>query len=145
MKKLITVAVLAMGFVAVQSRAQTDIPAPAATPAPAADQAAPVTRQMPSPDKIVAMMATKLNLTPEQQQKITPIVAARQAQMQSIRADTSARPMQRMKKAKAATEEADKQINAILTPDQQTQYAAFEAQMKEQMKERREEQKSATN
>jgi len=91
------------------------------------------------------MMATKLNLTPEQQQKITPIVAARQAQMQSIRADTSARPMQRMKKAKAATEEADKQINAILTPDQQTQYAAFEAQMKEQMKERREEQKSATN
>ena len=53
--------------------------------------------------------------------------------------------MQRMKKAKAATEEADKQINAILTPDQQTQYAAFEAQMKEQMKERREEQKSATN
>ncbi len=90
-------------------------------------------------------MTAKLNLTPDQQAKITPIIADRQQQMQAIRTDTSSRPMQRMKKAKAVTEESDKKINAVLTPDQQKQYAALEEQMKEQMKERREEQKSGVN
>jgi len=87
------------------------------------------------------MMTAKLNLTPDQQAKITPIIADRQQQMQAIRADTGSRPMQRMKKAKAVGEESDKKINAILTPDQQKQYAA----LKKQMKERREEQKSGVN
>ncbi len=38
---------------------------------------------------------------------------------------------------KAIFEESDKKIKAILTPDQQKQYAELEQQMKEQAKERR--------
>jgi len=130
-----------MGLAGATAFAQT-------APAPAPDQSAtpaPVVKAPPSPDKVVAMMTAKLNLTPDQAAKITPIVADRQQQMQAIRADTTSRPMQKMKKAKAVGDAADAKINAILTPDQQKQYAALEEQMKEQMKERREEQKSGTN
>jgi len=128
-----------MGLVGATAFAQT---APAAEQTPSA---APAAKTPPTPDRIVALMTAKLNLTPDQQAKITPIIADRQQQMQAIRADTSSRPMQRMKKAKAVTEESDKKINAVLTPDQQKQYAALEEQMKEQMKERREEQKNGVN
>jgi Spy/CpxP family protein refolding chaperone len=141
MKKAMCCGLLVMGMVGATAFAQ-------AAPAPAPDQSAtpaPAVKAPPSPDKVVAMMTAKLNLTPDQAAKITPIVADRQQQMQAIRADTSSRPMQKMKKAKAVGEAADAKINAILTPDQQKQYAAMEEQMKEQMKERREEQKSGVN
>ncbi len=145
MKTWMVAGVMGLGMVGIQGRAQT---APAATPAPAVapdaeSSAAP--RTPPSPEKVAAMMAKKLGLTADQQAKITPIIADRQQQMQALRADTSSRPMQRMKKAKAVSEEADKKINALLTPDQQKQYAAMEEQMKEEMKERRAEQKGGTN
>jgi len=135
MKKVMCCGLLMMGMVGATAFAQT-----APTPA-----VAPATKTPPTPDRVVALMTAKLNLTPDQQAKITPIIADRQQQMQAIRADTSSRPMQRMKKAKAVTEESDKKINAVLTPDQQKQYAALEEQMKEQMKERREEQKNGVN
>jgi Spy/CpxP family protein refolding chaperone len=140
MKKMMCCGLLMMGLVGATAFAQT---APAPAPAPdAAPAAAPAARTPPSPEKVVALMTAKLNLTPDQAAKITPIIADRQQQMQALRADTSSRPMQRMKKAKAVGEAADAKINAILTPDQQKQYAAMEEQMKEQMKERREEQKN---
>jgi Spy/CpxP family protein refolding chaperone len=139
MKKVMCCGLLMMGMVGATAFAQT---APATEQTPAA---APAAKTPPSPDRVVALMTAKLNLTPDQQAKITPIIADRQQQMQAIRTDTSSRPMQRMKKAKAVTEESDKKINAVLTPDQQKQYAALEEQMKEQMKERREEQKSGVN
>jgi protein CpxP len=140
-KKWMMAVLLTVGFVGAKSYAQTDAPAPA----PAPMQAEPAPRTPPTPEKMVAMMTVKLGLTPDQQAKILPIIADRQQQMQALRADTSSRPMQRQKKAKSLMESTNKQINAVLTPDQQKQFAAMEEQMKEQMKERRAEQKSGTN
>ena len=84
-----------------------------------------------TPEQVVNFMAMKLSLTADQKTKITPIVADRQQKIQALKADTSERPMQRAKKAKALLDDSDKKIKAILTSDQITQYDALEQQMKD--------------
>ncbi len=98
-------------------------------------------QQLPAPDRVMKMMTAKLGLTDDQQAKIAPIIADRQQQVKALMADTSSRPFQRQRKAKQIRETSDAKINAVLTPDQQKQYAALEEQMKEEMKERREQKK----
>jgi Spy/CpxP family protein refolding chaperone len=114
---------------------QPDTPPPAA--APATPDAMPAGGMRMNPEKMSAMLQTKLSLTDAQKAQITPILADRQQKMKELQADNSGRPMQRGRKMKGIMEDSDKKINAILTPDQQKQYAALEAQMREQMKERR--------
>ncbi len=97
--------------------------------------------QLPAPDRVMKMMTAKLGLTDDQQAKIAPIIAERQQKVKALMADTSARPFQRQRQAKQIRESSDAKINAVLTPDQQKQYAALEEQMKEEMKERREQKK----
>jgi Spy/CpxP family protein refolding chaperone len=66
-------------------------------------------------------------------------VAERQRKAQELRGDTSMRPRERLKKAQAISEAADKQIAAVLTPEQRKKYAEVEKELKEQTKERRQE------
>jgi hypothetical protein len=99
--------------------------------------------QLPAQDRVMQMMTAKLNLSPDQQAKIAPVIADRQQQVRALMADTSSRPFQKQRKAKQIKQDSDAKINAVLTPDQQKQYAALEEQMKEEMKERRQEKKDA--
>ncbi len=97
--------------------------------------------RLPAPDRVMQMMTAKLGLTEDQQAKIAPVIADRQQQVKALMADTSARPFQKQRKARQIRETSDAKINSVLTPDQQKQYAALEEQMKEEMKERREQKK----
>jgi Spy/CpxP family protein refolding chaperone len=112
--------------------------AAASIPARAQDQDAQSTgtRQMRSPDEVVQKLGEKLNLTDDQKEQIKPIIADRQQKLQALRSDTGRR-RQKAREAKSILEDSDKKIKAILTPDQQKQYAELEQQMKERRQERR--------
>ena len=94
--------------------------------------------QMPSPEDRLANMASKLNLTDDQKAKIKPILEDEAKQMQSLRDDTSTPRMQKMQKMKSIHDSHSTQINALLTPDQQTKYAEMQKEAMEKMRERRE-------
>lgn len=75
-------------------------------------------------------LTTELSLTPDQQAKIKPIVDTFRTTMQTMRQDTSLTPQDKMAKMKDARAAETTQINAILTPDQQTKFAALQEKMR---------------
>lgn len=122
---LVAVLALASLHVSAQTPNQdTQAAEPATTPAPR------------TPDSIVDMLTTRLSLSDDQKAKIAPIIADRQEKMRAVMNDTSSRPRQRMRQAKGIREESDKQINAILTPDQRQTYKQIEQEMQQQMRQR---------
>lgn len=86
---------------------------------------------------MVQRLGEKLNLSDDQKARIKPIIADRQKKMQALRSDTSLRRGQKWRQMKSIMKDGDKKINAILTPDQQKQYADLEQQMKERRQTRR--------
>ncbi len=131
MKKLV-IAVIVNGALAMGLAA-------ASIPARAQDQDTQQSgaRQMPSPDDVVQRLGQKLNLSDDQKTQIRPIIADRQQKMEALRSDTSLRRGQKARQMKSIMKDSDNKINAILTPDQQKQYAELKQQMKERVKERR--------
>jgi hypothetical protein len=112
---------------------------PFVPPATAQDQSGSSTAstmQPPSPDEVVNTLAAKLNLSDDQKTQITPIIADRQQKLQSLRSDTSMRPMQRMRKMKGIFDDSDKKIEAVLNGQQKQQYIQMEQRMRQQMRER---------
>ena len=81
-------------------------------------------------DTMLQRLTTELTLTSDQQTQIKPILETEVTAMQGIRADTSLARTDRMAKMKDARDTANTAINAILTPDQQTKYAALQAKMR---------------
>ena len=75
-------------------------------------------------------LTTELSLTPDQQAKIKPILESFHTTIQGLRQDTSLAQQDKMAKIKEARATETTQINAILTPDQQTQYAALQEKMR---------------
>lgn len=90
-----------------------------------------------TPEQVVERLAAKLDLTGDQKQQITPIIAERQEKMKALRSDTSLRKYQRGRKMKSVMEESDEKINKVLNEQQRKQYAELKKQMREEMKERR--------
>ena len=90
-----------------------------------------------TPDQVLARYGKELSLTDDQKAKLKPIITDRQQGMLDLRADTSSRPRDKMKKMQSLKASTDARINAILTPDQQKKYAAMEAAQMEKMQERR--------
>jgi protein CpxP len=84
------------------------------------EQAAPEhgQRRPMDPDKQLAMMTKKLNLTSDQQNQIKPILTDRQQQMQALRADSSMSREDRISKMKAIREDSRGKIEAVLNADQ---------------------------
>jgi protein CpxP len=112
MKKLILIIALCLGM-AVFAQAQT---------------------AKKNPGKMPKALAAKLNLTADQEPKVTAIWQKRAARMDSLNSDSvltkkAARP----KRAEINTS-ADAQLNTILTPDQQKIYADFKEQQKDKRK-----------
>jgi Spy/CpxP family protein refolding chaperone len=75
-------------------------------------------------------MTTALGLTADQQSQIKPILEAARTQVKTIFANTSLTQEQKFTQFKQAMEGANSQINGILTPAQQTQFAALKEQFK---------------
>jgi Spy/CpxP family protein refolding chaperone len=81
-------------------------------------------------DAMLQRLTTQLTLTSDQQTQIKPILDTEFTAIQTVRADTTLARTDRMTKMKDARDTANTAINAILTPDQQTKFAAMQAQMK---------------
>jgi Spy/CpxP family protein refolding chaperone len=85
-------------------------PASLAQAAPAAGQA-----------QKLAALAKQLNLTPQQEKQLMPILQADAPKLQAIKNNPSLGPLQKMEQLKAIHEQSDPQVKAILTPQQYQQ------------------------
>jgi Spy/CpxP family protein refolding chaperone len=90
-------------------------------------------------------IAERLQLTDEQKAEIAPILEQEWADLKALREDTSLRRMQRARRAKEITDTASKQIRAILTPEQQPEYDALRAEMRDKLKAKAKERQRAEN
>ena len=98
-------------------------------------------RRAPDPQKQAARLVKRLGLSDDQGAKLAAILQNRQQQMAAVRGDASLAPQDRRAKARSIQADADTQINAMLTPEQQKQYAAI----KQAMKDRRQNARGASN
>ncbi len=77
----------------------------------------------------IEQLTERLKLTPDQVEKIKPILADQQTQMGALRGDTSLSQDDRMSKMMKIRTDSTTKINAVLTPDQQTEYKKMQAEM----------------
>jgi len=63
-------------------------------------------------------IAQQLNLTPQQKEKILPILVDEAPKVNAIKNDNSLSSMQKMQKIKAIHQQTDPQMKAILSPEQ---------------------------
>jgi periplasmic protein CpxP/Spy len=63
-------------------------------------------------------MAQQLSLTPQQKEKILPILAAEVPKVRAIKADNSLSKMQKIQQLRVIHEQTDPQMKAILSPEQ---------------------------
>ena len=108
--------------------------------AQSAPAAAPSAASAPTPEQVVDKMSEKLSLTADQKAKITPIIADRQSKLKALEANTSLPRAQRARQARTIFTESDAKIEALLTPEQQQKYTQLKQEMREQMKERAQQQ-----
>lgn len=107
-------------------------------PGSSASQAAPQTLHAgheANPQHQAKMLAKKLGLTAEQRSKLEPILADRQQQVESAKADTTLPPKDKRAKVRDIRQAADASIEAVLNDTQKQQY--------EQMKQAHEANKKA--
>jgi Spy/CpxP family protein refolding chaperone len=63
-------------------------------------------------------VAQELNLTPQQKEKILPILAAEIPKVRAIKNDNSLSTMQKVQQVKGIHQQTDPQMKAILSPEQ---------------------------
>lgn len=122
-------------------------PPAAASQASSASQAPPSDAQPhPAPDPLrqAKMMARKLGLTPDQQSAIEPILADRQQQVQSARADTTLAPKARRAKVQGILQDSDSKIEAILSDAQKQQYEQMKQDRRANRQQREQQQTGAS-
>jgi|HubBroStandDraft_1064217.scaffolds.fasta_scaffold1065255_1 protein CpxP len=108
--------------------------APDSSQAPAANapQAAPAQpgkqHRNFDPSQFAAHLGKRLGLSSDQVAQITPILAARQQQMQTLRADASLSEQDRHTKAHAIRKDTNSKIEAVLTDPQKQQFEQMLAQ-----------------
>ena len=91
------------------------------------------------PDKAVAHMAKRYNLSADQQTQIKPILVAQQQQMQALRQDSSVSREDKMAKMKSMHEDASTKIQAVLNDTQKQKFAADQEKMQERRQARMQE------
>ena len=84
---------------------------------------------MPNVDDHLRMLAQKLELSDEQQNKTRPIIAEMQDEMQKAMDDKSLTHDETTRRTHAAFMNADKKIREFLTDEQKTKLDAIEAEM----------------
>ena len=73
-------------------------------------------------------MAQQLSLTPQQKEKILPILAAEVPKVHAIKADNSLSTMQKMQQLRVMHQQTDPQMKAILSPEQYQKLRQIRAQ-----------------
>ena len=63
-------------------------------------------------------IAQQLNLTPQQKEKVLPILINEAPKVQAIKSDNSLSSMQKMQQLRVIHQQSDPQMKAILTPQQ---------------------------
>jgi Spy/CpxP family protein refolding chaperone len=81
-------------------------------------------------------IAQKLNLTQQQQDQLKPIFEKQREQAKAIKQDTSLSADQKKQKFDALRQDTQTQLNSVLTPEQQQQWAQMKAQHQEHKGER---------
>ena len=121
-------------------------PTPPVNPPPAAPEAAkpeagrperrPGGPGGPGGDRL-AMMKEQLGLTPEQVEKIKPILEKDREKLQALRADTAATREQKGEKMREILTASMEEIKPILTPEQLEKFKANMEKRREEMQKRR--------
>ena len=73
-------------------------------------------------------MAQQLSLTPQQKEKILPILATEVPKLQHIKNDNSLSTVQKMQQVRALHQETDPQMKSILSPEQYQKLRQIRAQ-----------------
>jgi len=95
-------------------------------------------RHRADPSRQVQFLTKKLNLTPDQQAKLLPILSDRQQQMQAVFSDTSLSAKERHEKMRAIREDNEAKVKALLTDDQKQSYEQLRQQMHDRQQQRHE-------
>ena len=73
-------------------------------------------------------LAQQLSLTPQQKEKILPILASEVPKLQHIKNDNSLSTVQKMEQVRAIHQQTDPQMKAILSPEQYQKLRQIRAQ-----------------
>jgi Spy/CpxP family protein refolding chaperone len=90
----------------------------------------------PSPDQVIQMLVNRLALSPDQADRIYPVIVERQQQIKALLADPNVGVLAARRRMQAIFVASDAKINSMLTPDQGAQYAVIEQQMRAQLRAR---------
>src|SRR5262249_30319553 len=92
---------------------------PSATPSQGASSAQGSAVGSSQVDETIAWLTQSVNLTPDQQTKLRPILQGEVTQMNAVNNDASLSPEQKQQKMFDIRRTAGPQIQSILTPEQQ--------------------------
>lgn len=82
-------------------------------------------------------LTKQLQLTPDQQAKIGPMLQQRDQQLQSLHSDSSLQPADRRAKAMSIMQDSESQIGGVLTQEQRDKWKAMREKAMERMQEKR--------
>ena len=101
--------------------------------APAPDKHAGMRHNGESVDEHLQTLSEKLNLTDDQKAKLKPILQDQMQQIKAVHQDSSLSPEQKRAKVKSVRESFHEQVNAVLTPEQQTKFKQMQQEHQEHM------------
>lgn len=78
----------------------------------------------------------ELGLTPEQKEKLTPVLRSEREKLAALRDDETLTPRDRLRKLQTIRDETTPQVKAILTPEQFARWEKSRDQERGQMRER---------
>ena len=102
--------------------------------APAPENHAGMHHNGESVDQHLQMLSEKLNLTDDQKAKLKPILQDQMQQMKAVHEDSSLSREQKRDKLKSIHQSLSDQINAVLTPEQQTKFKQMRQEQMEKHK-----------
>lgn len=93
-------------------------------------------RHRMDPDAQLAHMTKALDLTPDQQSQIKPILMDGQEKMQALRQDQSVAREDRRSRMQAIQQDTQSRIEAVLNDQQKQKYEAMQERMRERRQQR---------
>jgi Spy/CpxP family protein refolding chaperone len=88
------------------------------------------------PQTQLQRLTKQLQLTPDQQAKIGPMLQQRDQQLQAVHTDASLKPADRRAKTMSIVQDSESQIGAVLTPAQLDKWKAMREKAMERMQEK---------
>ncbi|MEO6964731.1 MAG: hypothetical protein ABI076_02395 [Acidobacteriaceae bacterium] len=136
------IAILGMALCIPAAMLAQDTAPPPDAQAPTAQSSNPAGHSMKrhrgnSPENQLKRLTKKLNLTPDQQQQILPILQDRDTQMKTMRDDTSLSQQQRREQGRTLMQNTNQKIEAVLNDTQKQQFEQQNQRRREHMRNHR--------